>query len=232
MAFENKNPVVSQSSAKEFQLKGVFGSPFPCLALTGGIACGKTTATRELEKLGWKVIDTDLIVRELYQPGNEGYKKVIDNFGPTVLNADNTLNRVALGQIVFSDPTQRHRLNALIHPLVRAVWQQRLVNHLRQFSEIPAVVVIPLLFEIEAETAFQTVATVACFLQTQLARLEAAGFRREEALQRIHAQGSLLKKIEQSHIVIWNNGNVEHMLGQVHRLDLLCRFHLTSFTKK
>ncbi|MFZ5806374.1 MAG: dephospho-CoA kinase [Verrucomicrobiota bacterium] len=187
--------------------------------LTGGVACGKTTFCKMLEVIGWKIIDTDAITHELYIPGAAGHQKIVDAFGDDILNSDQTVNRTLLGQLVFSDFSKRQLLNSLIHPLVREVWQQQYSEHLLRNADQPALVEIPLLFESGMESWFDSVACVACSGELQRQRLAAQG--RQQIEQRLAAQWPLEKKMEQSNVVIWNNGSLEHLSAQARLLDSL-----------
>ena len=182
--------------------------------ITGGIACGKSEVSRHLQEAGWKVIDADLISREQLEPGSEGYKKVVDAFGISILNEKHQVDRTLLGREVFSDTGKRSLLNSILHPLIRTVWQKRLQQHLKSTPEVPVVVVIPLLFETGGEQEFDSVACVATPFETQLERLQQRGMNAEEALQRIRAQESLGEKIKKSQVVLWNCGSLELLSRQ------------------
>ena len=186
--------------------------------ITGGIACGKSEVSRLLEISGWKVVDTDLISREQLEPGSEGYKKVVDAFGNNILNEDHLVDRTLLGRVVFSDPVKRNLLNAILHPLIRSVWQHRLQLHLRNSPEVPIVVVIPLLFETRGEGEFDSVACVATPFEIQLERLRQRGMTDEDACQRIRAQEALGDKIKKSRVLLWNSGSLELLKHQTELL--------------
>lgn len=192
------------------------------IGLTGGIACGKSAVSEELKRGGWLLLDTDEIAHAQYLPGSKGHKNVVDAFGSVILNQDQSVNRSILGRIVFSDPEKLRLLNSIIHPLVRAAWQEQLNEHLNRRPDIPAAVVIPLLFEIGAQAQFERVVCVACSISLQIRRLRERGLTPEEAEQRLAAQLPLEQKIKQSHIHIWNNGNRTLLQSQTARLMALC----------
>src|SRR5437667_9786992 len=98
----------------------------PVIGLTGGIGSGKSTVARILADLGAHVIDADRIGHEVYRPGTEGHASVVATFGPGVVAADGSIDRRALGAIVFREPAALARLNALVHPLITAEIQRRL----------------------------------------------------------------------------------------------------------
>lgn len=191
--------------------------------LTGGVACGKSTVSDMLQKLGWKAIDTDALAHQLYKPGMPAYQKIVDAFGYSILKEDRTVDRASLGQLVFSDPEKRRLLNSLVHPLIRSAWQQEYNEHLLKHPEIPVFVVVPLLFENRLEGWFDSVACVGCSREEQLARLMARGMDAKQVEQRIEAQWPLEIKMEKSQVVLWNNGSFEHLENQVRKLDRLWR---------
>lgn len=186
--------------------------------LTGGVGCGKSTAGRLLAARGWRVIDTDLIAREMLEPGTEGYKKVVDVFGPSILNKDQSIDRSRLGGIVFSDEGSRNRLNSILHPLIRAKWHSLLQQHRLASPGIPAVVDIPLLFETGAQAVFDRTVCIGCCAQTQHERLTARGWDSMEIERRRRAQWPLEEKIKHSDLVIWNDGSLELLQQQLERL--------------
>lgn len=189
--------------------------------ITGGIACGKSTFSKMMEVLSWKIIDADAIVHQLYFPGQAGHQKIVDAFGKKALNEDQTVNRTLLGQLVFNDSEKLKLLNSLIHPLVREVWQQQHSEHLLKSSDIPVVVIIPLLFECSLESYFDSVACVACSSKTQRARMETWGYDAEQIKQRIKAQWPIETKMEKSQVVIWNDGSIPNLRTQARALDAL-----------
>ncbi|MEM6886188.1 MAG: dephospho-CoA kinase [Verrucomicrobiota bacterium] len=178
------------------------------LALTGGIGCGKSSVGNLLMGQGFKIVDSDLIARDVVEPGKEGYEKVIDAFGNDILNSDDTIHRGRLGQIVFSEPSRRDQLNSLLHPIIRKQWQMRQQEYWERFPEIPVVVVIPLLFETGLESGFDSIACVACSKQIQRERLSARGLSSGQIEQRLEAQMTVERKMELARYVLWNDGSL------------------------
>lgn len=119
------------------------GRPRLVVALTGGIGSGKTTVSQRLAQLGAAVIDTDLIAHALTAPGGAAMAAIATAFGPGAIAADGSLDRVAMRRLIFSDARARHRLEAILHPLIRA----RMDEQLAQVQAPYAVLAIPLLFE-------------------------------------------------------------------------------------
>jgi dephospho-CoA kinase len=196
-------------------------SPFPhTLGLTGGIACGKSTVCRHLASRGWLVIQTDELGRQALQVGTDGYKKVVDAFGTFILNREQSVDRSLLGRIVFSDAAQLERLNSILHPIIRDLWQGQLKNHSEKHPGVPAVVEIPLLFETQAQSSFARTVSVGCSPEQQFQRMRARGWDREESERRLRAQWPLVDKIKMSDHVIWNDGTPALLHAQLERLSV------------
>ena len=178
------------------------------IGLTGGIATGKSTVGKLLqEDHGLPVLDADLFARQALAPGTEGARMVLERYG--------TLDRPALGHIVFADPAERHWLEQLVHPLVRQRFEQELTTLAEQpvGAGRPAVVLmIPLLFEAGLEELCSEVWLVDCDERQQLARLMARnGLNQAEAQGRINAQWPLERKRLLADRTISNRGNPEEL---------------------
>lgn len=184
--------------------------------LTGGVGMGKSMSGRILTEKGVNVVDTDLIARQLVEPGQPALSEIQDAFGPSVLGADGHLLRSELAKLVFSDPAARTRLEGILHPRIRAVWQKQ-IEDWRAEGQERAVVVIPLLFETDAAACFDTIICVACTMASQRQRLQARGWTAEQTEQRIRAQWPVEKKMELAHRVVWTEGSLE-----VHAAQLEC----------
>lgn len=185
-------------------------------ALTGGLACGKSTVSKLLKIRGWQVIDTDEISHDLLEPDTDAYKKVIDSFGSSILKELRRIDRSLLGNIVFKDPEKRSLLNSILHPLIRAEWQRR---HSVLVQRGPTLVVIPLLFETGMNEWFDAVACVGSFKNVQEKRLSERGLTQIQIDLRIAAQMNLENKMKQSDVVIWNNGSEALLNKQVMLLE-------------
>ena len=140
------------------------------LGLTGGVGMGKSTAARLLKKVGLPVVDSDDLAREAVHPGTEGLAEIADEFGEGFLKADGSLDRDKMASTVFQDKAVRKRLEAIIHPRVRAVWENR-IEQWREQKRPVGVVVIPLLFEVGVQDSFDAVLCVASTASTQRSRL-------------------------------------------------------------
>ena len=176
--------------------------------LTGGVGMGKSTAAGFLLRLGARVVDTDDLAHELGQPGQPALAEIAAAFGKHLIAADGKLQRAELAKIVFADTAAREKLESILHPRIRERWSSQ-VAEWRQENCPLAVVVIPLLFETQAENQFDNIICVACSPATQRERLAARGWTPEQSRQRIAAQMPVEQKIARSHFVVWTEGSPE-----------------------
>ena len=186
------------------------------IGLTGGIASGKSTVARELERLGAVIIDADVLARDVVALGTEGLKAVVARFGDAVLAADGSLDRRALAGIVFADPQARADLNAIIHPRVR-----ERAAELEAAAPAGAVVVhvIPLLVETGQQDDFDAVVVVDTTVEEQLRRLTRRdSLTQTEAEQRVAAQASREERLGAATHVIDSSGPVRETMRQVDEL--------------
>jgi dephospho-CoA kinase len=176
------------------------------IGLTGGIGSGKSTVARMLAARGAALVDADLLAREVVERGTPALAELAAEFGPSVLLPDGRLDRPALGAIVFADAARRERLNAITHPRVGALMQERVAEALR--SDAPLVVVdVPLLFEGSRQSQFEGVLLVWVPAELQLRRLvERDGMGEDEARARIAAQMPIDGKRALATWVIDNSG--------------------------
>jgi len=179
------------------------------VGLTGGIATGKSTTLDYWQRAGAVGVDTDALAHQALTPRTPTWDKVVRIFGPKILNKDETVNRPKLGKIVFADEKQRESLNRIIHPVVEKMWIERIEKLERKGTARIAVVAIPLLYEVAAETKFDCVVVVGCSEPTQLARLTQKGLSKSQAQARIRAQWPLPTKMDRADFVIWNDGLLE-----------------------
>ncbi len=187
--------------------------PMIRLGLTGGIGMGKSTAAELLAKLGAKVCDSDALARELVAPGQPALAEIVEAFGSGVLVRDGSLDRAKVGKLVFGDSAAREKLEGILHPRIRKVWQARL-EHWSVAGERLAVAVIPLLFETQAESSFDKIACVACSPELQRERLRAREWSDDQISNRISAQMTVGEKIKRADHVIWTDGTIEAHAAQ------------------
>lgn len=194
------------------------------IGLTGGIGMGKSTSARLLGERGLPVIDTDVVAREVVEPGLPAWEEVRRAFGEGVIGPEGRLRRDELARLVFSDIARRKQLEAILHPRIRERWVAQ-AEAWRGAGVACGVVVIPLLFETEAASAFGTIVCVACSAASQRQRLLGRGWSLEQVQQRIQAQWPVEKKIALAHHVIWTEGDLESHAQQI---ELLLRGWLSA----
>ncbi|HTS16533.1 MAG TPA: dephospho-CoA kinase [Verrucomicrobiae bacterium] len=176
------------------------------VGLTGGIATGKSTTLDFWRSRGAATLDADEYAHRALAPDTPTGQEVARTFGKAALNSDGTVNRAALGEIVFADAEKRKTLNRIIHPSVERMWKGD-VDRLRDEGHAEtAVVAIPLLYEVAAETEFDCVVVVGCSETTQLVRLRRKGLSDAGARARMGAQWPLTTKMDRADFVIWNDG--------------------------
>ena len=185
------------------------------IGLTGGIACGKSTLAEGLRARGWHVIDTDRIAHRLMQLGQANWKNVVDAFGSSILQPDQSIDRKVLGRLVFADPLLRVKLNEITHPAIRSVWQREREERARTHPTHFLAVMIPLLFECELEQMFSAVWCVGASRVTQMNRLKARGLSETEAAQRLASQMPVAEKMARSSIAFWGEGTPASLLLQL-----------------
>ncbi|KAH8343950.1 hypothetical protein KR084_002360 [Drosophila pseudotakahashii] len=180
------------------------------VAVTGGIATGKSTISKVFERQGIPVIDADKIAREIVEPGQPCWQQIREVFGEGVLLPSKEINRAVLGKMIFEDKELRGKLNKITHPTIhrKIFWQ---VCKLLVTGHAWIVLDLPLLFETGVLMDFiHKIVCVSCDSDKQLERLLARNELSEsEARHRVDSQMPLDKKCEKSHFVIDNNGSVE-----------------------
>jgi dephospho-CoA kinase len=185
------------------------------VALTGGIATGKSHVRARFESIGIPTVDADLLARDAVAKGSAGLAAVVRRFGSDVCEADGTLDRRKVGAIVFHDPDARRDLEKIVHPYVREMTERWFASLDPERAPF-AVADIPLLFESQREGDFDAVIVTACEPETQLRRLMARdGLGEAEARQRIAAQWPLEKKIANADYVIRTDGTFDETNRQV-----------------
>lgn len=189
------------------------------VGLTGGIATGKSTVAQLFKRSGAIIIDADQLARDVVQPGKPAWRGIVNAFGDGVLNRNGSINRRALGAIVFRDRRKLRRLERIIHPRV-AQEQERMVRRIARRSPHALVVYeVPLLFESGAHKRVDKIIVVSADRDTQIARLKQRnGMTRTEALRRIRNQMPLAEKIRRADVVIDGTRSKALMRQDVRRL--------------
>ena len=187
------------------------------IGITGGIGMGKSAVSDYLVRKGELVIDTDVLARQLVEPGQPALREIESAFGSGVFNSDGTVNRSALAKVIFTDPEKRQTLENILHPRIRDAWRAWAQTRARECAT-RAVVVIPLLFETAAEKELDLIICVAASARTQTQRLRARGWNDQEIAARIASQHSIRDKMEKANRVIWNDSSLAVCEMQVDRI--------------
>jgi len=183
------------------------------IGLTGGIGCGKSEVSRLLEKRGAVIVDADLIVRELQQPGGEIFLRMVEMFGEKVVSTDGSLNRAAVANEVFKDADLLKKLNSLIHPVVRRVMNERVESH-RATDKI-VILDIPLLVENPRE-GLNGVLVVDLDPQTAIERIVSQrNMSIDDAKARVSAQSTREQRLAIADHVVDNSGDRDALAIQV-----------------
>jgi dephospho-CoA kinase len=189
------------------------------VGLTGGIATGKSTVSRLFVECGARLIDADVLAREVVAPRQPAWRKITETFGREILQPDGTLDRDRLGKMVFGDPKQLEKLNAIVHPYVAVAQEQQSREIAGKDPHAVIVYDAALLIEAGAHTRMDTIIVVTADAQTQLARLRARDhLSTEEAMSRIAAQMRLAEKVKVADYVIDGTLPLEQLRKEVQRI--------------
>ena len=189
------------------------------IGLTGGIACGKSTVSNVLKDCGARIVDADAIAHELSRPNQPIFHTYVELFGPEIVTPEGTLDRAEIAQRVFSDTVLRDKMNARVHPIIRAAAEERLdAAHMDGTAVV--VLDVPLLFEAGWDALTNDTWVVALPPEEQLARLLARDHTMDEAeaRARIAAQMPLAEKCMRADVVIDNSGTREETKERVEKL--------------
>ena len=186
------------------------------VGLTGGIASGKSTVSNLFSEHGVPVIDTDVISRQLLQPGEPAYRQVCDRFGDEILDADGKIDRAALRRIVFSDPQQKKWLETMLHPLIYQRSHDAIVRH---SAADYVLLVVPLLFETNFQSLVDRILVVDCPAEQQIIRLMKRDNIDEELARSMLAQQlSNEQRVARAHDIIDNRSDNADLRAQVDAL--------------
>jgi len=196
------------------------------IGLTGGIASGKSTVSRALREMGAKIIDADEIAHRIIEPDQPAWQDIVASFGREVLNEDLSINRAALGAIVFSDPARLQELNRITHPRVMERLRAELEAINQENADAIVVMEIPLLYETHMDRLCQEVWVVWVDRETQIKRLmDRDHINYAEAVKRIDSQMPLDEKARRADRVIGN------MLGFEETKALAARYYKEIMNK-
>ncbi|WP_312117910.1 dephospho-CoA kinase [Brevibacillus reuszeri] len=193
------------------------------LGLTGGIATGKSTVTAMLRERGIPVIDADQIAREVVEPGKPAYEAIVRHFSRDILLEDGQIDRKKLGEVVFSDESERQKLNAIVHPEVRRVMRQE-AEAAEANGEQIVFMDIPLLYESKLQYLVEKIVVVYAPGDMQLARMmERDELDEEQAKKRLRAQFPIDQKKLEADFLIDNSQSREETQRQVEDLLTVIR---------
>jgi len=201
------------------------------IGLTGGIASGKSVVAQRLAKHGGVHVDADALAREVVAPGTPGLAAIEAQFGRDVIAADGSLNRAALGAVIFTDPEKRTKLNEITHP---AVWIQARKRFAAAAAADPTSVVIydvPLLVEASGDRQmdFDLIVVVHASTETRIQRLiELRGMTREEAMHRLNSQASDAERLAIADVVIDSDGSIDATQQQADELWAMAKASAVS----
>ncbi|MCW7080540.1 MAG: dephospho-CoA kinase [Candidatus Methanospirare jalkutatii] len=191
------------------------------IALTGGVASGKSTVLKMFMRLGAFGIDCDVLSREALRPCTSAWWSVVKAFGKDILRRDLEIKREKLREIVFSDEEKRRTLERIVHPEVRRMLKERL-NAIKTLTAgergVLVVVDVPLLFELGMQSEFERVIVVYASEAVRLRRLLQRGFSREIAMKIMRAQMPLEEKAKQADFVIYNEDSKEETEKEVRKI--------------
>jgi dephospho-CoA kinase len=187
------------------------------LGVTGGIGMGKSMTAQLLGERGIPVVDTDILARQLVEPGQPALAEILESFGHDLADEHGRLRRRALAGIVFADEKKREHLESILHPRIRTAWLEQAAAWRRESRGCGAVI-IPLLFETNGASEFDCIVCVACGADSQRRRLAARGWSVEEIEKRNASQWPVQVKMDRSHRVIWTEPSVEIHAAQLDRI--------------
>ena len=188
------------------------------IGLTGGIGSGKSTVSQFLADFGAIIIDADKLGHEAYRPNTDTWRELVKTFGNRILAADNTIDRKKLGAIVFGNPEELARLNAIIHPQITKMIKKRINDYHRKGIDV-IVLDAPVLFEASGKSLVEEVWVVVADEKNVIKRAVArTGLPEEQVRSRISSQMSVEERIKRAQVVIHNDGTVEDLRQKVKEL--------------
>ena len=189
------------------------------VGLTGGVATGKSTVAQMFQRCGAFVIDADALAHQLVEPDKPAWREIVKTFGNTVLNPDRTINRQAMGTLVFRNRASLRRLEHIIHPRVAREQARLTKSAVRNDPQVVVIYDVPLLYEAGIDTRVDKVLVVTADRDTQIARLKKRnGLSRSEAIRRIRNQWPLRNKVAAADYVLDGTTPRPRLLAQVRRL--------------
>jgi len=183
------------------------------VALTGGIAAGKSTVSDRLAQRGIRIVDADQVARDVVTPGSDTLKAIVDRFGDRVTHPDGSLDRKALGDIIFSDPKARQALNDIVHPAVQQRSRELFDRAHHDHPGTAVVYAVPLVAEARGQNEFDLIVVVHTPREQRIARLiDYRGMTKEDATARVDAQASDDERLAIADVVIDSSGKPDDTL--------------------
>ena len=188
------------------------------IGLTGGIASGKTLVSDTFAELGAPIVDADLLAREVVEPGSDGLNGLVELFGSDIIDQNAMLDRAALRTLIFNNPKAREKVDALLHPMIRALSEKRI--HQLQENRHPYIIyAVPLLVETGQMERFDRIVVVDVPVSLQVQRLMSRDDSTEEQAKRIiKSQASQQQRLAVADEVVDNSGTIESTVSQVQAL--------------
>lgn len=191
------------------------------IGLTGGIASGKTVVANRLAEHGAIHIDADKLARQVVEPSRPALAEIAEEFGSGVIAPDGSLDRAALGSLVFGNPERLAKLNAITHPAVRELTSRLIAEAAEADPDAIVVYDVPLLVEASVDKLhpFDLIVVVHADIDTRIERLVTLrGLDRDEAVHRLNSQATDTDRLAIADVVIDSNGSPEHTLAQADAL--------------
>lgn len=186
------------------------------IGLTGGIACGKSTAAAVFGRCGFEILDTDEIAHQCLAPDGDCFGDVRKVFGPEILDQSGRIDRQVLGRIVFEEDAKRKILEEILHPVIRRTWRTW-ADGIREKKGLGCII-IPLLFEVGAVDGWTAIVCISAPEDAVLQRLVNRGHTEKEARKRMAAQWPVSEKETRSDFVIRNDGTIEDLERKTEQL--------------
>lgn len=191
----------------------------PVIAITGGLGSGKSTVRKLFEELGAVGIDTDHLAREVVEPGTKGARKIREIFGENSFDEQGRLDRKKIAAVVFADEEALHRLESILHPLIRQAESRLVADHMEKEPGKIVIVEIPLLAEGDRVPYYDGVIVVTAPEEVRLQRLKRSGrYEEKEALARMRVQVSDRERIRVANWTVDNSGTREETKKQVEKI--------------
>ena len=185
------------------------------VGLTGGIACGKSSALSRFADLGWSGISADLLAGEILASDRSVQIQIRQRWGNDIINSSGSIDKAAIARIVFNEELERKWLEGILHPIIRSQW----ILFVQSCPSPKCMIELPLLFENNLQSHFTCTISLVAPTPMILKRLQSRGLSRNESESRMDSQLSMPQKVAMSDFVLWGGGAMEFLTHQVQQLD-------------